>query len=149
MSVTLNQVLSYLNSVEPDYQNAAKLGADAVPHLRKLLKDPDILLASKATYLASLISGQQSIKVLEEASISNHVEIRIAAASGLRNNNQVPLAIVDNLLKDQDAGVRKVTLRSLSVQPVKGIKTKVEQLGKSDPEVFIQNLANKISKDLE
>lgn len=124
MVVTKQQVIDVLSPDEPNYPEAAKLGPDALPHLDNLVKTADPLLASKATYLASLIQGEQSIDVLKAASQSNHPEVRVAAAAGARNlvsaaagaRNLEPSRLNDllsSLNNDQDAGVRKEATKSL------------------------------------
>jgi hypothetical protein len=114
MVVTKQQVIDMLNADEPNYPEAAKLGPDALPHLDTLVKTADPLLASKATYLASLIQGEQSLDVLRAAAQSNHPEVRVAAAAGARNLSiTVVKDILLKLLTDEDIGVREEALNSL------------------------------------
>jgi hypothetical protein len=149
MPVTMKQVRAHLDREEPDYLAASQLGSDAIPHLMQIVKGSDSMLASKAVYLASLIKSDQSNDILEQAATSTHIEVRIAAAAGIRNIKKAPISLIDNLLKDQDLGVRKVTLNSIKVRPIKGLKVKIEDIAQKDPEVFIRNLASEIAKRLE
>jgi HEAT repeat protein len=115
MVVTKQQVIDVLNPDEPNYPQAAKLGPDALPHLDTLVKTADPLLASKATYLASLIQGEQSIDVLKAAAQSNHPEVRVAAAAGARNLSiTVAKELLVKLLTDEDLAVREEALNSLN-----------------------------------
>jgi hypothetical protein len=52
-----HRVRAALEPEEPDYAAAAQLGP-AVPHLQTLIQGDDPMLASKASYLASLIQGR-------------------------------------------------------------------------------------------
>jgi HEAT repeat protein len=124
MVVTKQQVIDVLNPDEPNYPQAAKLGPDALPHLDTLVKTADPLLASKATYLASLIQGEQSIDVLKAAAQSEHPEVRVAAAAGARNLASAAAGarnlrqdrlsdLLSSLNNDEDAGVRKEATKSL------------------------------------
>ncbi len=124
MVVTKQQIIDMLNPDEPNYREAAKLGPDALPHLDTLVKTADPLLASKATYLASFIQGEQSIDVLKAAAQSEHPEVRVAVAAGARNlasatagaRNLGPDRLNDllsSLNNDEDAGVRKQASKSL------------------------------------
>lgn len=149
MPVTMEQVRAHLDRDEPDYPAAAQLGADAIPHLMQLVQGSDPMLASKAAYLASLIQSDRSNAVLEQAARSSHNEVRIAAAAGVRNLKQAPVPLIDTLLKDLDVGVRKVILRSLEVQPVKGLKAKVQEIAQKDSDAFIRNLAKQIANRLQ
>jgi hypothetical protein len=144
----MKQVRAHLDPEEPDYSAAAQLGADALPYLAQLIQGTDTMLASKAAYLASLIPGDRSIAVLEQAAKSPHAAVRVAAAAGVRNLEQAPVSLVDALLKDGDIGVRKVTLRSIEARPMKGLKGRIEEIARKDSEVFIRNLANEIAKRL-
>lgn len=155
MPVTMEQVRAHLDRDEPDYPAAAQLGANAIPHLAQLVQSSDPMLASKATYLASLIQGDRSNAVLEQAAHSSHIEVRIAAAAGIRNVEQSPVSLADTLLQDQDAGVRKVALRSIEARSIKspttgprsmeGLQIKVEEAAQRDPNIFIRNLARQIA----
>lgn len=125
MEVTMKQVLDLLNPDEPDYFEAAKIGAGALIHLNQLVMGADGLLASKAAYLASLIDDPKSIDVLQNAAKSKHPEVRVAAASGAKNLIKKNLVkddqrTVDNLLNllknDSDPGVRKWVQKSSSLR---------------------------------
>jgi HEAT repeat protein len=132
IDITMQQVLDVLNSDEPNYQEAAKLGKAALPHLEALITSPDPLLASKATYLTSLIDDNKTISILENASKSKHPEVRIATANGIKNvitktdnfsresnvNRDSIVNLLNNLKKDADIGVQKSaskTLKSLEI----------------------------------
>jgi len=78
------------------------------------------VLAAKAAYLASPIPGDQSRAVVDDAARSQHDQVRVAAAAGIRNLPDAPLDLIDNLLEDSDAGVRKVALRSIGTRQFTG-----------------------------
>jgi hypothetical protein len=149
MPVTMKQVRAHLDPEEPDYSAAAQLGPDAIPHVVRLVQGTDPMLASKAAFLASLIQSNRSIAILEQAANSSRAEVRIAAAAGVRNLKRAPVSLVDTLLKDPDVGVRKVTLRSIEAQPMKGLKAKIEEIAQKDSDGFIRNLASQIAKRLK
>lgn len=121
MAVTIEQVKNILTRDEPNYMEAAQLGPEAIPHLQKLLQEADPLLASKATYLASLINSDQAVDVVREAAASEHVQVRAAAAAATRNLPQIPVTdMLSSLLDDGDVSVRKVTLKSISALGASG-----------------------------
>lgn len=149
MSVTMKDVRTQLEPDEPDYAKAAQLGADAIPYLKELVNGPDTMLASKAAYLASLIKTDNSISVLENAARSPQPIVRVAAASGLSNLSEENADRVSNLLiEDRDAGVRKVTLKSISQFQSPALIDKVRKLANEDPESFIRDLASRTIADL-
>lgn len=165
MSFTIDQVRAQLNVDEPDYNEIAQLGVEAIPFLKQLVLDTDTMLASKAVYLASLIESDQSTTVVAAAMSSPYPTVRVAAASAARNlPADVSIRLFDSLLDDQDVGVRKVALKSISVSGVLGdrattapgiglrtesaaevsnLKAKVQQLANGDQHEFIRDLANK------
>ena len=65
MPITMKDVRAWLDADEVDYENAKKLGSAAIPFLMELVQGGDLGLASKATYLASMIKSEQSAAVLE------------------------------------------------------------------------------------
>jgi HEAT repeat protein len=114
MVVEMEQVLAELNRDEPDYLEAAQLGPEALPHLEMLVKSPDSLLASKATYMASLIHDEKSVAILRIAAHSNFPEVRVAAAAACRNVSiNAVNDILNSLKNDQDSGVRRQALKSI------------------------------------
>jgi HEAT repeat protein len=116
MAVTMEQVLELLDADEPDYEFASMLGSGALPHLATLISgDNRAGLASKATYLVGLIEDPHTSAVLAEAITSPDPLVRLAAASTLRNvSASTRDDLAPRLLEDEDLGIRKVTLRSLS-----------------------------------
>src|SRR5262252_1765553 len=128
MSVTIQQVLAQLNPDEPNYQQAAGLGPEAVPHLKSLVLGGDSGLASKAAYLAGFIASDQSTSVVELAARSPDPIVRVAAAASLRNLRTVPLSSAFLLIDDVDPGVRRLTLESLQVQRPIAFKSKIQEM---------------------
>lgn len=142
MSVTMKDVRAYLDPDEPDYAEAAKMGPDAISYLKELVNGPDIMLASKAAYLASLIKSDKSVSVLEAAAGNREPVVRVAAASGLRNlSEQDAGKVSDLLIEDRDTGVRKITLKSISGFRSPKMIAKVQKLAEKDPESFIRDMA--------
>lgn len=148
MSITMKDVRTRLEPDEPDYAKAAQLGPDAIPYLNELINGDDIMLASKAAYLASLIKSENSISVLESAARNPEPIVRVAAASGLRNLSEENADRVSNLLiEDHDIGVRKVTVKSISQFRSPALIAKVRKLANEDPEPFMRDLASRTIED--
>ena len=61
----MEQVKSIINSTEPNYEEGAKSGPDALPHIETLIKTADpVLCFLKAAYLAGFIDDEKSINTL-------------------------------------------------------------------------------------
>jgi HEAT repeat protein len=121
---------------------------DALSYLEEIVNATDVMLASKAVYLASLIKDDKSVSLLENAARSQEPIVRIAVASGLRNlSEQDANRVSDLLVRDKDVGVRKVMVKSISNFSSPVLIDKVQNLSKKDPDKFNRDLASEtISK---
>jgi HEAT repeat protein len=144
MPVSMEQVRAHLDRDEPDYPAAAQLGPEALPQLRQLAQGDDPMLASKAVYLASLIGTDQSVAIMNEAAARLDPVVRAAAAGAVRNLDQAPNQLLNSLLGDQDAGVRKVALRSVEAsRPTlpADVATNVRDMAVNAPNPQLRQLA--------
>lgn len=145
MTLTMEEVLHALGAIEPEYAEMAKLGPEALPYLAILVDATDILLASKAVSLASVIRDDRSIAILQRAAQSPYPEVRIAAAAGAGNlDSPVASEILSPLLSDPDSGVRKIALHSTPQAAPPALRTKIEMIAISDPEPFVRQLAEEV-----
>jgi HEAT repeat protein len=143
MPLTMNDVRAWLDAEEVDYPGAAaKLGPEALPYLQELAASPDVMLASKATYLASLIGGEPAVPILQAAAGREEGAVRVAAASGLKHlNEQQAAAIADRLLGDHDLGVRKMAVKSVASFASPAMRERLKRAAEQDPEPLIRDLA--------
>src|SRR5262245_33904427 len=144
MAVTLEDVIRHLDREEPDYAQAARLGPEALPHLRQLIESGDMGLAAKAAWLAGAINGEESADILETAARHPEPAVRVAAAASARYLTSVTTSLAATLLDDPDPGVRKWVLKTLEVRHPAGIRTKVEKIMAKDPEAGLREQARKI-----
>jgi hypothetical protein len=144
MPVTLQQVINQLDRDEPDYVQAARLGPDALPHLRQLIQEPDPGLAAKAAYLAGAINGDESPEALALAARHADPVVRVAAAASAKNLSSVTTSLASTLLDDPDPGVRKWGLKTLEAHHPPGVKAKVEHIMTHDPHLELREQARKI-----
>ena len=146
----MNEVLAYLEPDEPNYPQAAKLGPDALPYLKEIIDKQDVMLASKAAYLVSLIKSEESLPILEYAALNKNPTIRVAVASGIRNISEKDAnMLLDKFIEDKDVGVRKVTLKSVAKFKSNSIVSKVQKLLESDPEPSIRKLASDVIETMK
>ena len=145
MAVTSEQVRSALDPEEPDYETAAELGPDALPHLQRFVEGPDPNLASKAAYLAGRIGDPQAAPILEVAATSDDPAIRAAAAGGVRHlPDEQADAVLQTLLDDDEPGVRKTALKAVPASPSEDLAAKVEVLREHEPEPAVRDLAAEV-----
>lgn len=139
MAITMKDVRAWLDPDEPDYAGAKGLGPAALPFLLELVRGGDLGLASKATYLASLIVSDKSVEVVEAAATTSEPVLRVAAASALQNLKPAHAERVLNILKkDPDPGVRKVMVKSASRVNSPSVAAVLKQIARSDPEPFVR-----------
>lgn len=143
MPITMKDVHTWIDAEEVDYPGAAaKLGAEALPYLQELVESADMMLASKATYLASLIGGEQAVSILHAAAGHQEPAVRVAAATGLKHVREEQAApIADRLLGDHDLGVRKMAVRSVAAFASPTMQQRLKRTVENDPEQLIRDLA--------
>ena len=140
MAITMKDVRAWLDPEEPNYAGAAQsLGPAALPFLLELVRGGDLGLASKATYLASLIKSERSVEVIEAAAATNEPILRVQAAAGLQNLKPAHAERVLNTLKsDPDPGVRKVMVKSAARVKSPRVAAVLKQIARSDPAPFVR-----------
>lgn len=151
MPVTMEQVRLALAPDEPDYDGASELGPEALPHLSQLVLTGDLELASKAAYLAGRIATEGSTEVLDTAARSENPVVRVAAAEAVRNlSAQEASGILVGLVADEDRGVRRIALESISAEAesigaeaTEDLRSRVAHISESDPVPQIRELATR------
>lgn len=144
MAVTMEDVRRALDPEEVNYPKAARLGPEALPHLQVLAQSDDVMLASKATYLASLIGGDRAARIVEDSGSHPDPVLRVAAASGVKNlREDLAAPIVERLLADRDLGVRKTTIKSVGAFRSAGMRSRLERMVQNDPDPMIRDLATR------
>lgn len=143
MPITLEELRALLSSDEPDYEAIAQLlDLSAVSHLQTLARGPDVMLATKAVYAASLIPGSQSEAVVAEAAESSQPLLRIASASALANLPETSRnRVAEHLIDDADVSVTKLVIKSLSGPVTPQLRDRLDQLASAGETPVIRKLA--------
>jgi HEAT repeat protein len=142
MAVTSEQVRAVLDRDEPDYEEAARLGPDALPFLQRFVESGDPSLAPKAAYLAGRIGDPQAAPILELAAASADSSVRAAAAHGARHlRPEQAEPVLSTLLDDDDPAVRKTALQAVPAAPSPALLAKLNVLREVEPEPMVRELA--------
>lgn len=151
MAITMMDVRFWLDPDEVDYTSAKrKLGSAAIPYLMELVRGADLGLASKATYLVSMIKSDQTPEVMKAAAKSSEPLLRVAAASGIRNLPSVQaVMMVDELIDDQDVGVRNVLVKSAARFRSRQMVARMQKMAEMDPEPFVRELAESTVRSMK
>lgn len=145
MAITLDQVRRWLDSDEPNYAAAARLGIQVLPHLNTLVQGADPEYAAKAASLAARFDDDRAVEVLRIVARHGSGLVRLAAAGGLKKiKRPAAAAVLMSLLEDKDAGVKKLAMKSAAARPNPALLAKISELGKRDPAAHVRALAAKI-----
>lgn len=142
MAISKKDLLLALGNDEPQYQELLKkLDEKAVEVLAELAKGRDVMLATKAIYLAGLYNKPSGHAIVESAAKSTVLLKRLACASTLVNlADEKRDKIGEKLIGDSDVSVLKLAIRGLAKTKSKKIKTKLGKLAKESPSAYIRNL---------
>lgn len=143
------ELIQFLRQDELDYPGgAAKFGAAVFPLLTELINGDDENLAVKAAYLAGYIKDSAAIDVIDRAASSKFSAVRVAAAYGAQQLKAADAsAILEKVLADNDPGVLKVAMRSVSsMNLAKNFKTQLGKIAKAHTDDNIKNLAADLGK---
>ncbi len=118
MAIKMKHVRAALEPEEPDYDEAAKMGADALPYLETLVQGDDCGISAKAASLAGIIGTKGSKKVLKIAAQNSDPIVRVAAAAAARDlADKDASQILEMLVGDADIGVQSRAINSLPNEP--------------------------------
>jgi HEAT repeat protein len=146
---TNEELIRFLRQDELDYPaGAAKFGAAVLPLLSELINGDDENLAVKAAYLAGYIKDNAAISVISKAASSKFSAVRVAAAFGAQQLKAADAtAVLELALADNDPGVLKVAMRSVSqMNLAKNFKTQLSKIAKANSDDLIKNLAADLGK---
>ena len=143
MALPKEELRRLLSNEEPDYAAiAAQMDEASVPALNELSQDPDVMLATKAVYLASMLSQAQAHQIVERASVSAQPLVQIAAATALQNlPDPVRHKLASQLLDVDDVSIRKLVINAVKTSAPADLKTKIERLSTQSNSEFIRSLS--------
>jgi len=142
-------LISFLRQDELDYEAASKeFGSDILPALESIIEGQDENMATKATYLAGYIGGDDSAGVLKRAAEVGNSPVRVAAAFGAKKiKGKGAEEILKVSLSDHDPGVLKYGLKSVnSLRLQKNFKGALDNISKASLEKEIKDLAKQALK---
>jgi HEAT repeat protein len=144
----LDEVRRELDKDELDYPKvASELGAEAIPELEALVAEDDPRIASKAAYLAALISDPGSKQVVAMAAGSRHDVVRVSAAAALALlPAEDTTEIAEQLLTDPDTGVRARAARSAMALDRPKLAEHVRTMAVEDADPSLRELAAELAK---
>ncbi|MEO6530857.1 MAG: hypothetical protein ABI563_16280 [Specibacter sp.] len=150
MNVTMEDVRRALDPDEVDYAAASQLGPDALPFLMDLVQGGDPGMAAKAAYLAAVLEGELSEQVVAVAAASSDVRVRVAAAHAASMLAAEPASrVLDTLLLDDDPGVQKLALRSVSAGLSPDLLEKIREVSVNGSSQGLRDFAERAMERLQ
>jgi HEAT repeat protein len=144
---TLDEVRRELDRDELDYPALAdRLGREVLPELEALVGEDEPRIASKAAYLAAVIAGSTSARIVELAAHSRHDVVRVSAAAALPSLPADEVTnIAEQLLDDSDIGVRAKAARSAIALGEPALARRVGRMAREDEEPALRQLASELA----
>lgn len=144
MAVTMDDVVRKLLPDEGNLHRAARvLGPDALPHLETLVEGEDLMLATKAAYVAGLIPGGEAI--VQRAARSGERAVRMAAATvAQRMPAAQSAAVVTTLLGDDDAEMRQMAVAAVTAESPAEVHEALAAMAERDPHPHLRALSQDV-----
>jgi HEAT repeat protein len=140
--MAMAELRQQLSAIEPDESTYAGIGPSEVPQLRQLLTDQKAWLAARAVYALSRIDTAEARAALLTAAGSPRSEVRVAvAANATKLVADVSNTILQVLLDDPNAGVRKFAIESVSDRNDATTRLKLIGIASTDNDPAIRAMA--------
>ncbi|HNW88416.1 MAG TPA: hypothetical protein PKN48_02065 [Bacteroidales bacterium] len=148
MAISEKDLLLALSNEEPQYlEILAKLDEKAIAYLSTLSKAKDVMLATKAIYLAGLYSKPSGHAIVESAAKSTVLLKRIASASVLEHMPEEKRdMIAEKLIDDADISLQKLVIKATGSSKSVKLKAKFAKLSKDSSSKFIRDLIKERQK---
>jgi HEAT repeat protein len=143
----IQKIRSELDKDELDYPALATTYGEAIlPQLKAIVAEDAPRLASKAAYLAGLIGGEASHKIVALAARSRHNVVRVSAASAAASlPTRHAVEIVGTLLRDADPGVRVRAAKSAGTMGHTALSARLREMATQDTDSHVRALAADLS----
>jgi HEAT repeat protein len=140
---TLDEVRKEIDKDELDYPELAlALGPGVLPQLQALVAEDEPRIASKAAYLAGLISEGNAHDIVALVARSRHDVVRVAAAAAAAKlPTQHAVSVTSQLMKDSEAGVRIRAMKSAAAIDEPALAAQMKTMGEQDKDPHVRTYA--------
>jgi HEAT repeat protein len=140
---TLPLLRRQLSVIEPDETMYAGIGPDDVEILRRLLDDTEAWIAARAAYALARIRSDDAEAAFVDAAAHTRPEVRVAVAtSASQIRSEVSDQVLSILLRDDEAGVRKFAIASVSRNSGAGVRADLQRISSTDDDARLRRLAD-------
>jgi hypothetical protein len=147
MAITRERVLELLDSEEPDYRAAAiEAAGDSWDVLEAMVQDDDPYIAAGAASLVATLAqdpalSNQAVPAIGKAAAHADANVRAVAAFAATRVGPDGDDIINDLLDDADAGVRRLAFRGLAPPLAPSIAGTVQTLAAVDLDLGVRDAA--------
>jgi HEAT repeat protein len=149
MTMTLEQIRNQLSAIEADDSMYSGIGPSEIPLLEQLLQDEEAWMASRAAFALSRIPDNRAVEALSHAAADTRKDVRVAVAASVSNlKPQDANSILLKLLNDEELGVRKFAVKSVSEAHDEAVHGKLQEIQARDPSPPIRDIAKSRVREL-
>jgi hypothetical protein len=142
MAMTLEELRNQLSDIEPDEATYSGIGAEEIPLLEQLARDPEAWMASRAVFAASRVKDARAKAILARAAGDPRPQLRVAAAAATKNLEPAAAnSLLLQALNDSDLGVRKFAVQSVAPAHSEPVHARLRELESADPAPAIRTAA--------
>ncbi len=150
MAMTLEQIKNQLSAIEPNDSTYSGIGSSEIPFLEQLLQDEETWIASRAIFALSRVSDDKVVTILSQAVADPRQQIRVAIAASVGNLKPENASnILLQLLSDNELGVRKFAIQSVSGIHDTAVHEKLKNIEIRDPTLPIREIAKDRLRELD
>lgn len=145
-----SRIITLLSSDDPDFSSIVRqLSDEDCSNLNQLVKRSAPRIATKAVICLGRLGSEKSLEGISFAAKSRNPVLRLTAAQALsqmKNIKQLPGAIqlINELLSDEDIGVRKFAVRAIAQSKIPHFKKKIAQMRSDEPNEHVRKLAQRL-----
>ena len=141
---TYEEVRQILSMIEPTEESFSKSSAEDLPHLQRMLHDPEPWRAARAVHAASRLGSVGATELVRSASTDTRREVRAAAATAAqRMSPEIGNQILETLLDDNDLSVKKLAIKSVGRNASPALLKKLQAISEREVDTNIKQLAGK------
>jgi HEAT repeat protein len=141
---TYEELVNILSMIEPDEGMYEMLTEEDIPHLQQMLNENQPWLASRAVFALSKLKSDKVNSILLQLVDDQRPEVRIALASSAAFlTKDLAEDILVKLIADDETGVRKFAIQSISSRHGTSLIKRLEDVQKNEKNEYLKDLINK------
>lgn len=139
---TYEEVRSILSVIEPEEEMYLQLGPEDLPHLQRMLHEPEPWRAARAIHAASRLGSVAAHALVSGAAGDSRREVRAAVAMASQwLAPEAGNAVLEKLLDDADLSIKKLAIKSVNRNASPGLLAKLKAVSEVAGNDHLKGLA--------